>query len=73
MESELLACLFGKDNRSFVKEKLRKSFENSDKTVDLLVAAIGYILRDLQKKKTMSQSDLFHQLFKIDEKYHYIT
>ena len=62
VESELLACLFGKDNRSFVKEKLSRSFENIDKTVEILVAAIGYILRDLQKKKAISRSDLFHHV-----------
>jgi CRP-like cAMP-binding protein len=59
VEKELLACLFGKDNRSAVKERLKKNFENVDETVNLFVAAIGHILRDLQKKTGVSRSELF--------------
>ncbi len=67
VDAELLACILGKDNRSVVKEKLKESFENIDETVNILVAAIGYILRDLQTKKMMSHSELFPQILSNSE------
>jgi len=68
VESEILACLFGKDKRPAAREKLKKNFRSVDKTVDLLVAAIGRILLDIQKKKVMSRSDLFPQVLSSCEK-----
>lgn len=59
VEKDLLACLLGKDNRSVVRERLKKNFENIDKTVNILVAAVGHILRDLQTKSVVSRSDIF--------------
>ncbi len=69
VQSELLAYLFGKDNSLDVREKLVSSFENEDEAVDLLTAGIGYILRELQKKKTMYRSDLFPQILKRSEEF----
>jgi len=59
IETEFLACLFGKNDSFAIQTKLKKSFEDIDKAVGILVAAIGYILRELQKKKMMFRSDLF--------------
>jgi hypothetical protein len=69
VELELLACLFGMDNRYAVRVRLRKSFEDTDKTVDIVVAAIGQILRDLQKERIISRSDLFPQMLNSSEKF----
>jgi len=59
---ELLACLFGKDKRTGVREKLRENFGDVDWTIEILAVAIGYILRELHKSKMLSRSNDFPQL-----------
>lgn len=67
VEADLLSCLTGQDDRPEIKAKLRKSFKRPDKAVDILVAAIGLVLRELQKKRGMSRSELFPHILKSTE------
>jgi len=64
IDTELLACLLGKNDRPEVREKLEKIFRSRDEAVKILAAAIGHILQELQKVKMISRSQLFNHLLR---------
>ena len=59
---ELLACLFGRDQRPAVEAELRKQLAATESGVDLLAAAIGHVLQDILKKGVNAASPHFPTL-----------
>lgn len=66
---ELLACLFGKDKRIGVIAKLKENFANVDRSIEIMVVAVGVILRELNKSKVLCRSSNFPQLLENSNKY----
>ncbi len=56
---ELVACLFGKDNRPVIKAELQKKMAGTETAIDILAACVASILRDIQKKKMIIASENF--------------
>jgi CRP-like cAMP-binding protein len=56
---ELIACLCGMDKKLLLQEELKMILAKNDTAIDLLAAAVGHILQDIQRKGVMTGSPLF--------------
>ena len=61
---EMVACLFGKDNRPVIVAELEKKMAASETAIDVLAACVAHILQDIQKKKTIAASQYFPLMLK---------
>jgi CRP-like cAMP-binding protein len=64
VEARLLAALFDKDIQPQFWKKLERIFSDTDKGVEILVAAIGHILKGLNEKKEIWRTALFSGLLR---------
>jgi len=56
---ELVVCLLGKDKRPVIVAELREKMATAETAMEVLAACVGHILKNIQKKKTISASEDF--------------
>ena len=56
---EIVACLFGKDNRPVIETELQKKMADPETAIETLAAGTAYILQDIQKRKMIVASRYF--------------
>ena len=56
---EIVACLFGKDNRPVIEAELQKKMASSATAIETLAAGTAHILQDIQKRKMIVASRYF--------------
>jgi len=56
---EVVACLFGEDERPVLQETLRKKMADPEEAIDVFAACIARILKDIQQKKMIVPSPQF--------------
>ncbi len=61
---EIIACLFGKDNRPIVEDELQKKMATAETAIDLLAVSISDTLQDIQEKKKIVASQNFPLILK---------
>ncbi len=61
VDAELLSALLGNEKHSAAK-RLAESFSDTERGVEILVAAIGHILKGLKEKKEVGRTGLFYRL-----------
>ncbi len=56
---EIVACLFGKDNRPVVLAELQKKMAGTETAIMILTTCVAHILQDIKKKKMIVASPYF--------------
>ncbi len=62
VDAELLSALLGNERHPAAEKKLTERFSDTEKGVEVLVAAIGHILKRLKEKKEVGRTGLFPRL-----------
>lgn len=62
VDAELLSALLGNEKHPAAAKRLAKSFSDTKRGVEILVAAIGHILKGLKEKKEAGRTALFPRL-----------
>ena len=62
VDAELLSVLLGNEKHPAAAKRLAKSFSDTERGVEILVAAIGHILKGLKEKKEAGRTGLFPRL-----------